>query len=102
MGTDCLFVFFQKFFKDPYTTTLSGFSKVTGLVRDAFQVPQGETQQTSAAFSYSSLLVGDFEGLDPYLLSPGTEDQGFEFVEAVSQVFLCEVLSHHSLTSCLK
>uniref|UniRef100_A0A8C1ZN70 TBC1 domain family, member 15 n=1 Tax=Cyprinus carpio TaxID=7962 RepID=A0A8C1ZN70_CYPCA len=45
---DTNYGFVQKFKKDPYTTTLGGFSKVTNYLFDAFRVPELEYHQRPA------------------------------------------------------
>uniref|UniRef100_A0A8C2JZA5 TBC1 domain family, member 15 n=1 Tax=Cyprinus carpio TaxID=7962 RepID=A0A8C2JZA5_CYPCA len=45
---DTNYGFVQKFKKDPYTTTLGGFSKVTNYLFDAFRAPELECHQRPA------------------------------------------------------
>uniref|UniRef100_A0A671LZ42 TBC1 domain family member 15 n=1 Tax=Sinocyclocheilus anshuiensis TaxID=1608454 RepID=A0A671LZ42_9TELE len=65
----------QKFKKDPYTTTLGGFSKVTNYLFDAFRVPELECQQRPAE------EVADLLGeLIPGLEINQQEEPGFEVI----------------------
>ncbi|XP_056333857.1 TBC1 domain family member 15 isoform X1 [Danio aesculapii] len=65
----------QKFKKDPYTTTLGGFSKVTNYLFDAFRAPELECQQRPAE------EVADVLGeLIPGLEINQQEEPGFEVI----------------------
>ncbi|RXN18288.1 TBC1 domain family member 15 [Labeo rohita] len=65
----------QKFKKDPYTTTLGGFSKVTNYLFDAFRAPELECQQRPAE------EVADLLGeLIPGLEINQQEEPGFEVI----------------------
>uniref|UniRef100_A0A672LHY9 TBC1 domain family member 15 n=1 Tax=Sinocyclocheilus grahami TaxID=75366 RepID=A0A672LHY9_SINGR len=65
----------QKFKKDPYTTTLGGFSKVTNYLFDAFRVPELECHQRPAE------EVADLLGeLIPGLEINQQEEPGFEVI----------------------
>uniref|UniRef100_A0A673JM85 TBC1 domain family member 15 n=1 Tax=Sinocyclocheilus rhinocerous TaxID=307959 RepID=A0A673JM85_9TELE len=69
----------QKFKKDPYTTTLGGFSKVTNYLFDAFRVPELECHQRPAE------EVADLLGeLIPGLEINQQEEPGFEVITRVS------------------
>lgn len=69
----------QKFKKDPYTTTLGGFSKVTNYLFDAFRAPELECQQRPAE------EVADLLGeLIPGLEINQQEEPGFEVITRVS------------------
>ncbi|KAL0167936.1 hypothetical protein M9458_036158, partial [Cirrhinus mrigala] len=64
-----------KFKKDPYTTTLGGFSKVTNYLFDAFRAPELECQQRPAE------EVADLLGeLIPGLEINQQEEPGFEVI----------------------
>ncbi|ROL43328.1 TBC1 domain family member 15 [Anabarilius grahami] len=72
---DTNYGFVQKFKKDPYTTTLGGFSKVTNYLFDAFRVPELECQQRPAE------EVADLLGeLIPGLEINQQEEPGFEVI----------------------
>uniref|UniRef100_A0A671RVK8 TBC1 domain family member 15 n=1 Tax=Sinocyclocheilus anshuiensis TaxID=1608454 RepID=A0A671RVK8_9TELE len=65
----------QKFKKDPYTTTLGGFSKVTNYLFDAFRAPELECHQRPAE------EVADLLGeLIPGLEINQQEEPGFEVI----------------------
>uniref|UniRef100_A0A8C1IE91 TBC1 domain family member 15 n=1 Tax=Cyprinus carpio TaxID=7962 RepID=A0A8C1IE91_CYPCA len=66
---------FDKFKKDPYTTTLGGFSKVTNYLFDAFRVPELEYHQRPAE------EVADLLGeIIPGLEINQQEEPGFEVI----------------------
>ncbi|XP_043120909.1 TBC1 domain family member 15 isoform X2 [Puntigrus tetrazona] len=72
---DTNYGFVQKFKKDPYTTTLGGFSKVTNYLFDAFRAPELECQQRP------SEEVADLLGeLIPGLEINQQEEPGFEVI----------------------
>ncbi|XP_067246364.1 TBC1 domain family member 15 [Chanodichthys erythropterus] len=72
---DTNYGFVQKFKKDPYTTTLGGFSKVTNYLFDAFRAPELECQQRPAE------EVADLLGeLIPGLEINQQEEPGFEVI----------------------
>lgn len=74
-----IFTIKQKFKKDPYTTTLGGFSKVTNYLFDAFRAPELECQQRPAE------EVADLLGeLIPGLEINQQEEPGFEVITRVS------------------
>uniref|UniRef100_A0A8C2Q292 TBC1 domain family member 15 n=1 Tax=Cyprinus carpio TaxID=7962 RepID=A0A8C2Q292_CYPCA len=69
----------SKFKKDPYTTTLGGFSKVTNYLFDAFRAPELECHQRPAE------EVADLLGeLIPGLEINQQEEPGFEVITRVS------------------
>uniref|UniRef100_A0A8C2JZI7 TBC1 domain family member 15 n=1 Tax=Cyprinus carpio TaxID=7962 RepID=A0A8C2JZI7_CYPCA len=68
-------IFIYKFKKDPYTTTLGGFSKVTNYLFDAFRAPELECHQRPAE------EVADLLGeLIPGLEINQQEEPGFEVI----------------------
>uniref|UniRef100_A0A8C1GM92 TBC1 domain family member 15 n=1 Tax=Cyprinus carpio TaxID=7962 RepID=A0A8C1GM92_CYPCA len=72
---DTNYGFVQKFKKDPYTTTLGGFSKVTNYLFDAFRAPELECHQRPAE------EVADLLGeLIPGLEINQQEEPGFEVI----------------------
>uniref|UniRef100_A0A8C1CE65 TBC1 domain family, member 15 n=1 Tax=Cyprinus carpio carpio TaxID=630221 RepID=A0A8C1CE65_CYPCA len=72
---DTNYGFVQKFKKDPYTTTLGGFSKVTNYLFDAFRVPELEYHQRPAE------EVADLLGeIIPGLEINQQEEPGFEVI----------------------
>ena len=76
----------QKFFRDPYTQTLSGFSKVTGLLKTVLTEPE-DSATSSSRDDFSKLLPDDFAGLGLHLGKEPEAETGFEFVERVRIYF---------------
>ncbi|MBN3302160.1 TBC15 protein, partial [Amia calva] len=72
------FFFPQKFRKDPYTTTLGGFSKVTNYLFDAFRAPDAEHHQRPAS-EVADLLNEAIPGLE----INHQEEPGFEVITRI-------------------
>lgn len=86
----------QKFKKDPYTTTLGGFSKVTNYLFDAFRVPDSECHQRPAE------EVADLLGeLIPGLEINQQEEPGFEVITRVSTSKFNSNLNGHTIQKTL-
>ncbi|XP_005104242.1 TBC1 domain family member 15 isoform X2 [Aplysia californica] len=64
----------QKFIKDPYTTTLGGFSKVTNFLRDVLMTPENQIERPQS--EVAELLQDDIPGMEISQM----EDTGFEVV----------------------
>lgn len=80
----------QKLKKDPYTTTLGGFSKVTNYIFDAFRQSESECQQRPAE------EVADILGeLIPGLEINQQEEPGFEVITRVSSCTSVWFLSYN-------
>lgn len=80
----------QKFKKDPYTTTLGGFSKVTNYIFDAFRPTESECLQRPAE------EVADILGeLIPGLEINQQEEPGFEVITRVSSCTSVWLLSYN-------
>ncbi|KAG9331749.1 hypothetical protein JZ751_017265 [Albula glossodonta] len=75
---DTTFGLVQKFKKDPYTTTLGGFSKVTNYIFDAFRGPELEQQQRPAE-EVADLLNEVIPGLE----INQQEEPGFEVITRI-------------------
>ncbi|KAG7454695.1 hypothetical protein MATL_G00262450 [Megalops atlanticus] len=75
---DTTFGLVQKFKKDPYTTTLGGFSKVTNYIFDAFRGPDLEHQQRPAE-EVADLLSEVIPGLE----INQQEEPGFEVITRI-------------------
>ena len=65
--------------KDPYTTTLGGFSKVTNFLRDALMTPGSQVDRPQS--EVAELLHDDIPGMEISQM----EDTGFEMVTKVRQ-----------------
>uniref|UniRef100_A0AAY4BKC9 TBC1 domain family member 15 n=1 Tax=Denticeps clupeoides TaxID=299321 RepID=A0AAY4BKC9_9TELE len=75
---DTTFGLIQKFRKDPYTTTLGGFSKVTNYLFDAFRGPDAEPQERPPD-EVADMLTEAIPGLD----INQQEEPGFEVITRV-------------------
>ncbi|XP_033887965.3 TBC1 domain family member 15-like [Acipenser ruthenus] len=75
---DTTFGLVQKFRKDPYTTTMGGFSKVTNYLFDAFRGADVEYQQRPAAEMADSL-----NEVIPGLEINHQEEPGFEVIKRI-------------------
>ncbi|XP_066579741.1 TBC1 domain family member 15 isoform X2 [Amia ocellicauda] len=75
---DTTFGLVQKFRKDPYTTTLGGFSKVTNYLFDAFRAPDAEHHQRPAS-EVADLLNEAIPGLE----INHQEEPGFEVITRI-------------------
>ena len=75
-----LFVVFQKFIRDPYTTTLGGFSKVTKFLNDTFMTVEGMERHKEGLAE--DILHEDIEGMD----INAQEEPGFEMITRVSEI----------------
>lgn len=71
----------QKLKKDPYTTTLGGFSKVTNYIFDAFRAPELE-QRERPEEEVADILGEIIPGLEISQL----EEPGFEVITRVRYV----------------
>ena len=72
-----LVLHFQKFIKDPYTTTWGGFSKVTNFLKDALLL--NHEAQERPRHEVAEILSEDVEGV-----TVSQEEPGFEMVTRVS------------------
>lgn len=70
----------QKFFHDPYTQTLSGFSKVTSLLKGALLEPADTYGGHS---NFTEMFNEDFAGIGLQLGKEAEDDTGFEIVDRV-------------------
>ena len=70
---------FQKFIKDPYTTTWGGFSKVTNFLKDALLL--NHEAQERPRHEVAEILSEDVEGV-----TVSQEEPGFEMVTRVSGI----------------
>lgn len=63
----------QKFFRDPYATTLGGFSKVTKFLQDALLMPEIEERPDT---DVAAIIQEEIEGIKINT----NEEPGFEIV----------------------
>lgn len=77
----------QKLKKDPYVTTLGGFSKVTNYIFDAFRGTEEQHQRPPE--EVADLLGEVIPGLEINQL----EEPGFEVITRVRKGQVCEALT---------
>lgn len=83
----------QKFKKDPYVTTLGGFSKVTNYIFDAFRGTEEQHQRPPE--EVADLLGEVIPGLEINQL----EEPGFEVITRVRKGF-CNIYSRSNIQLC--
>lgn len=66
----------QKFIKDPYTTTMGGFSKVTNFLKDVLMQPEAENLPVSKV---EEILNEDIPGME----INNQDEPGYELVSKV-------------------
>lgn len=64
-------MFLQKFIKDPYTTTLGGFSKVTNFLRDTLLQPEAPIIRPKE--EVAEILQEEIPGMETSQLEGGFE-----------------------------
>lgn len=73
----CVCISLQKFIKDPYTTTMGSFSKVTNFFRDVLMTPENNMARLQS--EVAEVLQDDIPGMEISQM----DEPGFEVVTKV-------------------
>jgi hypothetical protein len=73
-----MFIFLQKFIKDPYTTSLAGFSKVTNFLKDVLLQPDAQIPRVRE--EVADILNEDIPGME----ISNQDEPGYELITKVN------------------
>lgn len=77
-----MFTFLQKFIKDPYTTSLAGFSKVTNFLKDVLLQPDAQIPRVRE--DVADILSEDIPGME----ISNQDEPGYELITKVNLTLL--------------